>query len=119
MTDVAAVLEAVSRWFTDYGPAGLCLPRGWFGRPHDNAHELTWSAARSRKALIELDGQLLLILTDPGQPQRDGGNLVIPFAHLVFDWKAYGDGALHTEQYDSGAITFVVPPSATRSNSNA
>lgn len=114
MTGSNAVLEAVSTWFADHGRAGLRLPGGWFGRPDDNAHELTWSAARSRRVLLELDGQLLLILTDPGQPSRDGDDLVIPFARLIFDRQGYGTGTLHTDQYDSASLTLVALPPALR-----
>ena len=110
MTDTTGTLKAVSDWFAGNGRAGLHLPGGWFGRPYDNAHQLTWSAARSSKAIIELDGQLLLILTDPGRPLHDAGNLIVPFTHLVFDGESYGDRIPHTEQFETASLSFMKLP---------
>ena len=75
VTDTASALRQVTAWFDTVGTAGLQLPNGWFGRPYDNRHELTWSQARPHKLLLELDAQLLLVLTDPGEPTTQDRDL--------------------------------------------
>jgi len=107
MADAAAALRKVNEWFAAVGYAGLVLPSGWFGRPYDNWHELTWACARSTKLLVELDGQLLLVLTEPGVPQVEGPDLVLPCAQLVFDWQGYGDLIPHAESFGAGSLRLV------------
>ena len=52
----AETLAAVRDFFERFRYAGLILPNGWFGRPHDNMHELTKGAASAGALVIELDG---------------------------------------------------------------
>lgn len=107
MTDSASALRQVTAWFDTVGTAGLQLPNGWFGRPYDNRHELTWSQARPHKLLLELDAQLLLVLADPGEPTTEGRDLIVPFGQLVFDWQGYGDLQNHADLFRRSSLTFV------------
>ncbi len=98
----------VVAWFEAHSVAGLVLPSGWFGRPHDNAHELTWSSARADRLLLELDGQQLLILTRPVEVVSRTDELVVSCgADIVFVWREYGGGGGHVEHFNNGEVHFV------------
>ncbi len=98
----------VAAWFEDHSVAGLVLPSGWFGRPHDNAHELTWSTALADRLLLELDGQQLLILTGPVEVVSRADELVVSCgADIIFAWREYGDGGSHVEHFNNGEVHFV------------
>ncbi|SEL43645.1 hypothetical protein [Streptacidiphilus jiangxiensis] len=105
MTDIPRALEQLVHWYEAERTAGLILPRGWFGRPYDNRHELTWTQARRTKLVLELDHQLLLVLTEPAMPRTEGPNLVMPFQQLVFDWQEYGSPSPHAESFGEGELT--------------
>jgi hypothetical protein len=106
VTDTARVLQQLIHWFEAERVAGLVLPGGWFGRPCDNQHELTWAQARQTKLILELDHQLLLVLTEPATPRPDGPNLVMPFRQMVFDWQEYGNMRPHADSFGEGELTF-------------
>jgi hypothetical protein len=80
-------LTVVRTWFESVGAASLELPNGWFGRPYDSSHELTWSTARDEKIFIELDDQIHLILTDPSLTRSKRLDLEIQVSALIFDWR--------------------------------
>jgi hypothetical protein len=95
-------------WFARQKGAGVVLPDGWFGRPYDNMHELTFLELRPHKLIIELDNQLLLTLTEPGRVTAADGELLLDgFAQCVFDWQEYGSLRPHATVYESGAVRFV------------
>src|SRR5439155_1246006 len=107
-------IEAISAWFSLAGVAGLVLPDGWFGRPYDAQHRLTYLGARPHKVLLELDDQLLLVFTHVGTVRRDASRLVLAgFAQLVFDWLEYGSLVPHVTVYPQGQVE-LVPPIGTR-----
>lgn len=106
--EIASLLE---RWFQRTGGGGLILPDGWFGRPYDNIHQLTYLKSRPRKVLIELDEQLYLIITEPTSAvDKDNELTLAGFAQCVFDWSEYGARAAHSTIYKSGDVKFVAPP---------
>ncbi|MGW5352385.1 hypothetical protein ACWERV_17975 [Streptomyces sp. NPDC004031] len=113
MTALDGTLKTITDWFDQVAYSGLILPSGWFGRPYDNQHWLTWARARRSRLLLELDEQLLLVLTAPGLPEAKGANLTVTFAQLVFDWQGYGDLEPHAEVFHSAEIHFVGPPMPT------
>ncbi|MFJ1936841.1 hypothetical protein ACIOGZ_29805 [Kitasatospora sp. NPDC088160] len=113
MTAPDETLDAITAWFANVEYAGLILPSGWFGRPFDNQHQLTWAHVRHGKLLLELDERLLLVLTAPGAPSIDGQNLIVTFAQLVFDWQGYGDLQPHAEAFRTGELQFVGHPMPT------
>lgn len=102
------VLQVVRGWFGDVGLASLKLPSGWFGRPYDNLHQLTWSEVRGAKVFVELDGILHLIITAPTAVTVEGNDLrVSGFTQLVFDRQDYGSSpASHAEVFTSGVLRF-------------
>jgi hypothetical protein len=109
VTGPARALQQVTSWFETQSAAGLILPGGWFGRPYDNQHQLTWAQARPTKLVLELDHRLLLVLTEPGLPRPDGASLVVPFRQLVFDWQECGTGQPHADSFKEGVLTFASP----------
>jgi hypothetical protein len=102
-------LEQITKWFANVRHAGLILPNGWFGRPHDNQHQLTWAHARRYKLLLELDEQLLLVLTTPGPPIINAEGITMGFDQLVFDWQGYGDLQPHVDVFSAGQLQLVAP----------
>ncbi|GIG60026.1 hypothetical protein Lfu02_43980 [Longispora fulva] len=82
------------------------LPDRWFGRPFDNAHELTWAEQRPGRLLLELDNRQYLIFVGDVLVV-DGPELCIGgFEELVFVWQGYGDSARHVETHDVGEVRF-------------
>ncbi len=103
--------KIIQDWFTKAGGPSLVLPDGWFGRPFDNQHTLTYLQQRPHKLLLELDDQLLLIFTDLRSAQVVGRDLVLAgFAQCVFDWQEYSSLAPHATIYRAGEVRFCSPP---------
>jgi len=101
-------IEIFENWRRSYEVFGLVLPDGWFGRPMDNAHKITWFFERENKFIIELDNQLYLILTKPFKFSLDETDLnIVNFGQFVFDKQGYGDMIPYAKIYTSGKITFV------------
>ena len=110
-----AVLQAISGWFAQVKLASLEMPRGWFGRPYDNLHQLTWSVARDHKVLLELDRQLLLVITDPAGVEATDTELRIErCAQVTLDWQEYGNLKPHVDDHGSGSVRFVAQGAALR-----
>jgi len=103
----------VDAWFQRTGGGSLVLPDGWFGRPFDNLHQLTFSCARPNAILIELDDQLHLLLNGSVQIVEEDAALVLKgFTSCVFVWLEYGGGQTHRQVYDTGEVRFQAPPGA-------
>ena len=112
MTELAAHLTTVRDWLDQVKQAGLELPRGWFGRPYDNQHEHSWSAVTSSKILLELDQQILVIITEPGEVLITAGQLRIAGCRQVcLDWQEYGNMRAHVDDHGGGSVTFHGPVS--------
>jgi hypothetical protein len=110
MTTVEAA-EMIIDWFTRVQAASLELPNGWFGRPYDNLHQLTWAGATEHKLLLELDHQLLLILTDPGDVDLDSAELrITSCAQVVLDWQEYVNMVPHSDNHGAGTVRLVARP---------
>jgi hypothetical protein len=111
--------ETVKHWFADQGGGTLQLPDGWFGRPWDNFHQLTWVALRPQRLIVEIDEQLMLTFagavkatTGVDDPGDEGGSPVAwlnfeGFSQLVFDRRDYGAEAWHAQVYAEGRVRFV------------
>jgi hypothetical protein len=101
------VLTAIAKWFDQVRLAGLELPTGWFGRPFDNLHQLTWSASATRKVLLELDEQILVVLTQPERVEVIDNDLhVVGSKQVVVDWQEYGRSKSRVDDCGSGDVVF-------------
>ena len=101
--------------FSEFQFAHLQLPDGWFGRPWDNQHELTYCVAREKRLLVELDHHLLLVFDGPLKSRREVGEadadafalhtLVLDdFAQCVFDQREYGSDRWHVRTFEGGSV---------------
>lgn len=97
------VTETITDWFKVALVASLELPSGWFGRPYDNMHRLTWLVARDDKVIVELDGQLHLIVSDAEITANTDEVLELVGSQIVFDWREYGSSrSRHVEVEEAG-----------------
>lgn len=105
---VDTVLTTVRGWLAAAEAASMELPDGWFGRPYDNMHRLTWSVQRDGKLFLELDHQLHLVLADPVIGEVSAENLDLRCSQLTFDWREYGsiDRRHVTAYHDGGTVRF-------------
>jgi hypothetical protein len=108
-TTVETVFSVVRDWFAAVRLASLELPSGWFGRPYDNLHRLTWLAHRGDKVIMELDDRLHLIITGPAEVDANADELrIVGFARATFDWQEYGSvPRSHAETFVDGQIRLV------------
>lgn len=110
MMKTSEISTLVEKWFQRTGGGGLILPDGWFGRPYDNIHQLIYIESRPKKVIIELDGQLYLIITEPTSALEKDNELTLSgFTQCVFDWAEYGLRAVHCAIYKSGDVKFLAP----------
>jgi hypothetical protein len=106
----AEAVEMITGWFAQVQTASLELPGGWFGRPYDNLHRPTWTGHTRHKLLLELDGHVLLIITDPGDVELHPAELRITgCAHVVLDWQEYGNMTPHSDNHGPGTVRRVSP----------
>ncbi|MCB9140138.1 MAG: hypothetical protein H6642_17495 [Caldilineaceae bacterium] len=102
------------QWFDTVKAGGLVLPDGWFGRPYDNLHRLSFIQKRPHKLLLELDQQLLLVFTALNRVEIENSELILTnFSQCVFDWQEYGNLKPHVAVYQTGTIKLVPPPGMT------
>ncbi|MEZ5175165.1 MAG: hypothetical protein R2823_03055 [Acidimicrobiia bacterium] len=80
------------------------LPTGWFGRPRDNMHRLTWSTVRDHKVFVEFDGQVHLLLADAEVIEDTTPVLALRCSQLVVDWREFGTNRRHAEVHDKGGV---------------
>ncbi len=100
--------ELLINWLNQKKKFGIILPDGWFGRPMDNLHEVTWWIERTNKFIIEIDSQLYITLTKPIKLNSKKDSLIISnFLQCIFDYQGYGDMRAHSKMYNAGEITFV------------
>src|SRR5579884_1914547 len=83
------------------------LPDGELGRPGDNLYRTTFIQDRPRKLLVELDDQLLLVITEPRLSEADQQGVTIRFEQLTFDWQEYANYRPHATTYPPGELTFL------------
>lgn len=101
----------IEGWFRETGGGGLLLPDGWFGRPYDNIHQLTFFTVRPMWLIIELDSCILLTIRQAASIQRSNSELVISgFSSCVFDRREYAGDRCYLRTYTEGEIRLVAPP---------
>lgn len=104
----ASVLAEIRRFFADWDGAGLKLPDGWFGRPHDNVLELTDCRTSDAVLIVELDHRHLLVVEGGFAVDRNGQELSIyGFSSALWRWTDYGSEAVHEQTYKEGKIQFL------------
>jgi hypothetical protein len=105
--DAHTAASSIADWMAQVGAAGLVLPNGWFGRPYDELHRLTWLEPRANRVLLELDDRLLLILTNVSHVEVGKDRLTIGAAQVVLDWQEYGSQLSHVETFASADVALV------------
>lgn len=105
VSDAREALERVRElWDASAGLARFRTPDGEVGRPGDNLYRLTFREARPNKLLLELDDQLLLIVTSPVVDAASPEEVRLSFAQLTFDWQEYGNLRPHASTWTSGQL---------------
>jgi hypothetical protein len=104
----SAFADAVSAFFAEHEVAGLRLPSGWFGRPHDNWHQLTETSTEDENLLVRLDETQVLTLQAEAV-SSDDRVLRIAIRGGRWDWTEYGGEQEHTEVLGSGNVEFHAP----------
>ena len=100
--------KEIESYIEEINSFGLVLPNGWFGRPFDNCHEMTWLEEKDNKLIIELDKQLYLIFTKPVSCTKQENDLIISnFKQLVFDYQGYGDMKPYCKIFKNGEVKLV------------
>jgi hypothetical protein len=109
--------KTVKRWFGRNGGGTLQLPDGWFGRPWDNVHMLTWVALRPERLLVEVDEQLMLTfggavkvtegVDDPGGASPVAWLNFEGYSQFVFDRMDYGGDTWHAQAGHGDRVRFV------------
>lgn len=101
----------IVNWIKAYPRFGLELPNGWFGRPYDNIHKITWHSERDSKLIIEVDNQLYLIFTKPLNYQSKESILILKdWTQFVFDRQGYGDMRAKCDVFKSGIVKLIGYP---------
>ena len=106
--DPSDIAEAVNAFFAEHEVASLRLPTGWFGRPHDNWHELTGSTAEDENVLVRLDDKQVLTLQVEAVSSLERV-LRIAIRGGRWDWTEYGGDREHTEVLGPGDVEFHAP----------
>ena len=103
-----AIVDAVAAFFEVHEVASLKLPSGWFGRPHDNWHQLTGVWTDGQRVHIRLDQTQDLELDTSGA-SVDGRILRVVIRAGSWGWTDYGGSERHHESLDEGAVEFHAP----------
>ena len=103
-----AIVDAVATFFNDHEVASLKLPSGWFGRPHDNMHQLSEVSTDGQRVRICLDQTQDLDLDASGF-SVDGRTLRVVIGAGSWDWTDYGGSERHHESLDRGEVEFHAP----------
>ena len=74
---MADLATQVRDWIGSEGAVSIGLPERWIGRPMDNRHSLTWAASEERRAVLEFDGQLALLIVEPWPVAIEGRTATI------------------------------------------
>lgn len=113
MIEKEKIIKIIKDWFQNNSGGGLVTPDGWFGRPYDNIHMLTYLEVRPNKVILELDEQLYLIFTNLKSVYTKDNDLCFEeFSQCVFDWQGYGDLKPNASLFRSGTIKIVALPGA-------
>ena len=104
----AAIADAVRAFFAEHEVASLRLPSGWFGRPHDNWHQLTEAATEGNVVVVRLGDRRVLTL-DAERVSSEGRVLRVAIRGGRWRWTEYGGDNEHTEVLGLGVVAFYAP----------
>jgi hypothetical protein len=100
------VYTTVLQWFRDKATANLVLPDGAY--EYSDFLQLTYITSRPRKLLMELNGQFMLVITDPTSAIIAGNALIISgFAQVLFDWQEGSDPTARAKVFKYGEVKFM------------
>jgi hypothetical protein len=85
----------------------MTTPGGELGRPGDNLYRLTFGEARRNKLLVELNDQLLLVVTAPDIVAASDDAVRLAFSQLTLDWQEYGSMRPHASTWTTGHLELV------------
>ncbi len=103
--DPSAIADAVNAFFAEYDVASLRLPSAWFGRPHDNWHQLSGAVTDGDDVLVRLDDTQVLTLDAEGA-STDGRVLGVAVRSGRWHWTEYGGHNEHDEVLGPGVVAF-------------
>ena len=103
-----AIVDAIASFFSDHEVASLKLPSGWFGRPHDNWHQLSEVSTDGQRVRIRVDQTQHLDL-DASGVAVDGRTLRVVIRGGAWEWTEYGGSERHCESLDKGEVEFHAP----------
>ena len=106
--DLSAIEAAVIAFFAEHEVASLRLPSGWFGRPHDNWHQLTTTDIEGDALLVRLDEKQVLALDAEGA-SSEGRVLRVSIRGGRWRWTEYGGEKEHEEVLGPGDVEFHAP----------
>lgn len=99
----------VSPWFERHAVVGIELPSGWFGRPHDGQHRLTYSSLTAERLILAFDAHHVLIFVRPRQCDAEEHRLVIGEAEfIIWSWDE-SLAASQLQTFKSGDVVFHSP----------
>jgi hypothetical protein len=104
----SAIADAVSAFYAEHEVASLRLPSGWFGRPHDNWHQLTETTTEKENLLVRLGDKQVLTLQAEAV-SSDDRVLRVTIRGGRWDWTEYGGDKEHTEVLGAGDVEFHAP----------
>jgi len=107
-TDVA--LRAVrSLLEANGGLMRLSTTHGW---PGNDQHHLTFAVARPSRLILELDGQGLLVITEPEVVTATTEAVRLGFAQLILAWQDDLTARSHAMTWTTGWLDVEGPPGA-------
>ena len=105
------IITEIEEWNRKFPRFGIELPNGWFGRPYDNIHFLTYIIERDNKIIIEVDEQLYLLFTKPVTVNLNESTLILSdWQQFTFDRQGYGDMTANCDVYKSGTVKLIRYP---------
>lgn len=105
-----ADLSLIRDWFAIARVASLELPNGWFGRPYDGQYYLSRVELMADRLLVELSGEMLLLLAHPTSVVGTTEFLeIVAVRNGVLSWDEFGSGRPLIEDVGSGNLRFHPP----------
>ena len=99
-------LATLRCFFGEARYGSLMLPDGWFGPPQETRHQLTWSAVRNGRLMVELDHAMRLLFENARTVVRIDSRLVLKdFDRLLFSCRGWRGIRPVQREYDFGLVT--------------